>query len=107
MLINKDNKTNELDLKGSLLGVFGEQEYETITLQMQWGDKLLLYSDGVELAFVNDGPDEPLRFRQEFGDVAHMNIQEMCDKLLNIINQEEGSLHPKDDVTIIGIELTG
>ncbi|MCP4711730.1 MAG: hypothetical protein GY869_24185, partial [Planctomycetes bacterium] len=42
---------------------------------------------------------------QEFGNLAEYDIQTMCDKLVEIINREEGSLHPKDDVTIVGLEL--
>ena len=74
-------------------------------IQLHRGDKLLLYSDGVEVAFVNEGPDEALRFRKEFGDLAHCDVRQMCEKLLDVINREEGSLHPRDDVTIIGIEI--
>ena len=73
---------------------------------MHRGDKLLIYSDGVELAFVSEGPDKPLRFRKEFGDLANCDVETMTQKLVDIINQEEGSLHPRDDVTIVGIELT-
>ena len=107
MLIDKGGRSRELDVSGTLLGVFGEQEYETKTAQLQAGDKLLLYSDGVEVAFVDEGPDKPLRFRREFGDLADYDIKTMCEKLLEIINREEGSLHPKDDVTIVGLEIQG
>ena len=106
MRINSDAHETELEVHGSLLGVFPDQEYETVTHQLQWGDKILLYSDGVELAFLNEGPDKPLRFRKEFGDVAHCDVNEMTQRLLEIINSEEGSLHPRDDVTIVGIQLT-
>ncbi len=105
MRINKNGQTSELEVSGTLLGVFPDPEYQTETIQLDPGDKLLIYSDGVELAFVNEGPDEPLRFRQEFSDLGHLPIQQMCEKLLQIIDSEEGSLHPRDDVTIIGIEI--
>jgi phosphoserine phosphatase RsbU/P len=104
MHIKADGELTELDLSGSLLGVFPDQQYDTIEVQIHPGQKMLLYSDGVELAFVDEGPDTPLRFRKEFGNLADLDIQIMCDKLAEIINREEGSLHPRDDVTIIGIE---
>lgn len=106
MHIHADGQMTELNLSGSLLGVFPEQEYDTMEVQIRPGEKLLLYSDGVELAFVDEGPDKPLRFRKEFGNLAELNIQTMCDKLVEIINREEGSLHPRDDVTIVGLEFT-
>ena len=106
MLIGRDAQSREVEVSGSLLGVFKGIDFETQTVQLQRGEKLLLYSDGVEVAFVNEGPDEPLRFRGEFGNLAHYDIEAMCAKLVEIIDREEGSLHPKDDVTIVGIELT-
>jgi len=105
ILIDNQGRTRELTGAGPLLGVFADQVFETKTAQLTQGDKLLLYSDGVELAFVNDGPDKPLRFRQEFGNLADDDIQTMCDKLMHIIDREEGSLHPKDDVTIVGLHV--
>ena len=105
MKINSSGNANELTSGGPLLGVFENRRYETETFQLTCGDKLLLYSDGVELAFVNKGPDEPLRFRHEFGNVADYDVETMCRRLVEIIDREEGSLHPRDDVTIVGIEI--
>jgi len=105
MVINREGQMSEIEVAGSLLGVFPDQIYDTVRVQLDIGDKLLLYSDGVEQAFVNAGPDSPLRFRQEFGEQGHCDIKIMCEKLLEIIDRQEGSLHPRDDVTILGIEL--
>jgi sigma-B regulation protein RsbU (phosphoserine phosphatase) len=105
ILIDEQAHTRELQVGGSLLGVFPDATYTTETFTLEPEQKLLLFSDGVEVAFVNEGPDQPLRFRQEFGNLSHYNIKAMCEKLLEIINAEEGSLHPRDDVTIVGIEL--
>jgi phosphoserine phosphatase RsbU/P len=105
MLIDENAHTSELDVKGPLLGVFPDQKYQTQEFQLHPRQKLLMYSDGVELAFVNEGPDQPLRFRREFGDLAHCDVETMCNRLLTVINQEEGSLNPRDDVTIVGMEI--
>jgi serine phosphatase RsbU (regulator of sigma subunit) len=105
LVINRAGQMKEVDITGSLLGVFPELTYETKTVQLHPGDKLVLYSDGVEHAFESNGPDEPLRFRQECDDLGNRDIQTMCEKLVEIINHQEGSLHPRDDVTIVGIEF--
>lgn len=107
MRIDSKSREFELPAKGSLMGIFPDQQYKTEMVQLEWGDKVLLFSDGVELAFINEGPDKPLQFRKEFGDLAHCSINQMCDRLLEIIDSEEGSLHPRDDVTIVGLELKG
>lgn len=105
MRIAMDGTATELDASGSLLGVFPDQKYESKTFQLTPGDKLLIYSDGIEEAFINEGPDAPLKFRKEFGDLSRYNLETMCNKLVSIIDREEGSLHPRDDVTIVGIEI--
>ncbi len=105
MRFDRNGQLQELETKNSLLGVFPGQKYFTESFQLQPGDKLLVYSDGMELAFVNEGPDKPLRFRKEFEYLIHLDIETMCNKLVEIIEEEEGSLHPRDDVTIVGIEL--
>ena len=97
--------SEELEVGGPLLGVFPEPHFVTESYQLERGQKLLLFSDGVEVAFVNEGPDKPLRFRREFGDASHYDIQTMCNKLMDVINAEEGSLHPRDDVTLLGIQI--
>lgn len=105
MWIAHDGTINDMATQGSLLGVFPDQEYETSKFQLNPGDKLLIYSDGVEVAFTDNGPDEEYRYRQEFIDCAHNDINSMCEKLVEIIEREEGSLHPRDDVTIVGMEI--
>ncbi|MBN2210879.1 MAG: serine/threonine-protein phosphatase [Sedimentisphaerales bacterium] len=105
MRINRLAQESELAISGPLLGVFADADYETEEFQLHRGDKLLLYSDGVEVAFVSAGPDEPLRFRQECGDLAHCDIKTMTQRLVYLIDHEEGSLHPRDDVTIVGLEI--
>ena len=105
LYIDAQAQVGELDVSGRLLGVFEDQEYVTSEFQLRRGDKLLLFSDGVEVAFENNGPDEPLRFPTEFGDVASYDVETMCAKLVEIIDRREGSLHPRDDVTIVALEL--
>jgi len=106
MCIDPHGQSRELQAKGSLLGIFPDRQYQTSEYQLHPGDKLLLFSDGVELAFVNDGPDQPLRFRQEFEYLAQCDVETMTSKLIEIIENEEGSLHPRDDVTIVGLEIS-
>ncbi|MBN1436995.1 MAG: serine/threonine-protein phosphatase [Sedimentisphaerales bacterium] len=106
MHIDKHSQARELDVSGKLLGVFSDLEYETFRYQLAPGDKLLTYSDGVEMAFENAGPDQELRFRAEFGNLADCSAEAMCQKLVEIIDREEGSLHPRDDVTIVAMEIS-
>ena len=105
MRIDKDGHVHELRVTGSLMGVFDELKYATEVFQLTPGDKLLIYSDGVEEAFVNEGADKPLRFRQEFGNLRHYDIESMCAKFVEVVESQVGSLHPRDDMTILGVQI--
>lgn len=104
MYIDRQAAAHEVPVSGRLLGIFPELSFDTYRFTMKPGEKLLIYSDGVESAFVNEGPDKPLRFRREFGNLANYDVAAMCEKLVTIIEGEIGSLHPRDDVTIVALE---
>ena len=105
MQISQKGQVHELQVAGSLMGVFDDLDYATETFQLNPGDKLLIYSDGVEEGFVNEGPDKPLRFREEFGNLKHYDISAMCAKFVHVVEAQVGSLHPRDDMTILGVEI--
>ena len=104
LLMRPDKKIEEFRVKGALLGVIEDAEYETKEFQMEAGDKLLVYSDGVEAAFdMSDVDlDGPPKFRDEFDDLVDLPISDLVEKLLYQIDAEIGSLHPRDDVTVVG-----
>lgn len=51
LLRNDGREVRTIEPDGALLGVFPEEEYELTKLRLEPGDRLLLYSDGFELAF--------------------------------------------------------
>ncbi len=107
LLMKSDKQTiEEYRVKGALLGVIEDADYETKEFQMEPGDKLLVYSDGVEAAFdmTSVDLDGPPKFRNEFEGLVDLPISDLVEKLLYQIDAEIGSLHPRDDVTVVGIE---
>ncbi len=105
-ILIRHSKPEQLELRGSLLGVFEQVEYIQRTIQLQPGDKLLLYSDGAE-AFIGTFDDQlGFRFSEEFCDIIDLPIIEMMDKF-NVLTQNN-KLEPSqiDDITAIGLEIT-
>ncbi len=107
MLMKSDGTIEEFRVKGPLLGVIDGAEYVTQEFSMDIGDKLLVYTDGVEAAFDTEkySLDSPPRFRKEFDGLTSLSVDDLVRKLLYLIDDEAGSLHPRDDVTVVGIEL--
>lgn len=46
LLRGEDDRVESIEPEGGLLGVFEDEQYEQATVQLQPGDRLLLYSDG-------------------------------------------------------------
>jgi sigma-B regulation protein RsbU (phosphoserine phosphatase) len=105
VLARRREEPRQLEIRGSLLGVFEQSEYVQQTVQLQRGDKLLLYSDGAE-PFVG-GVDEAIgfRFNEEFCSMRNLPIVEMFDKLKTIAQNKKIDPCEVDDITAVGLEI--
>jgi sigma-B regulation protein RsbU (phosphoserine phosphatase) len=107
ILIRGQEPPQNLEIDGTLLGIFGEAEYSQRTIQLQPGDKLLLYSDGA-IPFISNSNDVvSLNFREEFREIIGNPIVEMMDKFSALAENENKEIDPSeiDDVTAIGFEV--
>ncbi|MBA7676229.1 hypothetical protein ES703_84470 [subsurface metagenome] len=105
VFVRPSEEPRQLEIRGSLLGVFEQSEYIQQTVQLQRGDKLLLYSDGAE-PFVG-GVDEAtgFRFSEEFCSMRNLSIVEMFDKLKTIAQNKKIDPSEVDDITAVGLEI--
>lgn len=83
---------------GPLLGVFEEAEFETLTFKMHDGDRLLLYTDGFEVAF---DESEKQTYSDQLKKLAHGTLEEAVESLQKRLDQQTGSLHQEDDLTAL------
>ncbi|UCE59215.1 MAG: serine/threonine-protein phosphatase [Phycisphaerales bacterium] len=107
LLITPDGVANELKASGGLLGIFKGQEFPTFETKLKPGDKLLFYTDGVELAFQgpeSDGLDTSA-YHRTFAALSSLSITDMLKHIESELDDESGSLNPQDDVTIVGLEV--
>ncbi|HIJ51928.1 MAG TPA: serine/threonine-protein phosphatase [Planctomycetes bacterium] len=105
ILINDQKAPERLEIKGSLLGVFGQSEYVQQTIQLQPGDKLLLYSDGAE-PFIGKFDDQTgFYFSEEFRKIMNLPIVEMRDKFRELTQNQEIDPMEVDDITTVGLEI--
>jgi phosphoserine phosphatase RsbU/P len=91
-----------LQVEGSLLGVF-DTEFPTATHRLRPGDKLLLYSDGIDAAtFQNRAPGaESLLACAER--LRELPIQEFVERVAHNLFSQAGRV---DDLTLLGLEMT-
>jgi len=105
ILFRENGEVINIEADGSLLGIFSDEVFATVDVQLQPGDRLFAFSDGVELAFSDNGKGlDILRWRDELYTQGNLATAELLHRFEARINEDQGSLTPKDDVTMIVIE---
>jgi len=105
ILIRRKEQPQHLEIEGLLLGIFEEAEYSQRTIQLQHGDKLLLYSDGAMPFISNSNGTDPFNFSEEFREIIDQPIVEMMDKFSVLVQNKETGPSEIDDVTAVGLEI--
>ncbi|UCD74021.1 MAG: serine/threonine-protein phosphatase [Phycisphaerales bacterium] len=107
--LSVDGSSRLLETNGGLLGVFEDERYDQIESELVVGDRLLLYSDGFEQAFPSTEADDTYqcrlpttRYRREFEQLTKLPTpQDVIDALAHRVDDQIGSLHQVDDLTLI------
>ncbi|MHC5028990.1 MAG: PP2C family protein-serine/threonine phosphatase [Planctomycetota bacterium] len=108
MFLRADGTTEMIETCGGLLGVFENETYEQTERELAMGDRLLLYSDGFEQAFPPKTDDEHERriptdrYLDEFEQLRLGSTPtEMIEHIALRIDDQCGSLHQIDDLTLL------
>ncbi|MCZ6837296.1 MAG: PP2C family protein-serine/threonine phosphatase [Planctomycetota bacterium] len=98
----------EIESAGSLLGIFEDETFEQTEIALEAGDRLLLFSDGFEQAFPHDAIDQHQRrlpterYHEEFAAISQQDDPAaMIREIKRRLDDEAGSLHQVDDLTLI------
>jgi len=105
VFIRPGQEPKQLEVRGSLLGVFKDADYAEDKIQLQKGDKIILYSDGAEPFIGNFDDLTGFHFCKEFCDIKDLNIVEMMDKLNTLAQNQIIDPAEVDDMTTIGFEV--
>lgn len=114
LVLHADGTTSLLEADGGMLGIFPEEKFELLHTRLFPGDRLLLYSDGFEVAFpkpaISRGQKRSLanpQYAEEFKQLAHGSLDEALDRLIGKLDQQAGSLNQRDDLTVVclGVQL--
>lgn len=97
--------SREVETSGGLLGVFPDGEFPSVSLVMAPGDKLFIYSDGLEdIILSSRESDGQTHFGQVFVEASRLPAQEFLEALAHHLDGAEGSLQPTDDQSCLVIE---
>lgn len=105
IFIRRGDELRQLEIRGSLLGVFKQAEYVQETIQLQPGDKVLLYSDGAEPFIGNFDDLTGFHFSSEFNEIKDLPIIEMMDRFNMLAQNQQIDPAEVDDITMISLEV--
>jgi serine phosphatase RsbU (regulator of sigma subunit) len=106
ILIRANGEVESLDADGSLLGIFEDEKFTDRTVQLAVGDRLFVFSDGVECAFSsNPSTPDPHQWREVLDARRGLSTDQIVTELIAHLDNGAGSITPKDDLTIIVIEV--
>lgn len=114
LVLQKDGKTRSIEPAGGLLSVFPEEVFEQERVFLEPGDRLILYTDGFELAFAEQQPEVDRygrprircdEYLKHFEVLRQGTIEEGIEEIQRCVDRTAGSLNQQDDLTIIGVEI--
>jgi sigma-B regulation protein RsbU (phosphoserine phosphatase) len=105
ILLRRGQPPRQLETRGSLLGVFEDAEFVQESVQLQAGDRVLLYSDGAESLVGRLYDKEGFRYTDEFLALSNGSITEIIDRLTEMAAHRHVPPAEIDDLTIVGLQL--
>lgn len=105
ILLRPNQAPQQLEAKGALLGIFEQAEFSQQTIQLQSGDKLLLYSDGADTFIGGFDDTGDFHFSQAFCKMKELPIVDMMDKFSGFAKRQKGGAVEVDDITAVGLEI--
>jgi sigma-B regulation protein RsbU (phosphoserine phosphatase) len=105
MVLRADGQIESLDCEGGLLGVFPDEVFEECTVRLDAGDRLLLVTDGVEVAFGGDIAMSQQRWLDELDARRFMPAEQFLQEFGDLIDNAGGSISLRDDLTMLIVEI--
>lgn len=105
LVLRADGCLEVLDADGPLLGIFADEPFAQTRAVLRPGDRMFLYTDGIEVAFCDDDTTDVQRWRDELLSGASLPTEELLTQFAERLDHESGSLEPKDDLTMVVLEV--
>lgn len=107
ILKRKGEDPIQLQSQGGLLGIFPSTQFEQETVQLQSGDKVVIYSDGLDEVIGQNGDcsDDGFIFDGEFLNALDLPVKDMMEKIKQLARNTNQKFPDKDDRTAIALEI--
>jgi sigma-B regulation protein RsbU (phosphoserine phosphatase) len=104
-ILIRDGRPRSLPSRGGLLGIFENAEFEEQIVRLHPGDKVFVYSDGVEPLIGQNTGEEELCFHPEFLAICSLPIDDMLRALEDRADRYPPDPAHKDDITALALQI--
>ena len=101
----RDGEARELVADGGLLGIMPEETFPEAAVQLEPGDRVLIYSDGVECCFTDQAKGDLSHWNGLIADGARLPTAELLATIEQQLDACGGSLEAPDDLTILALDV--
>jgi len=105
LLLSAGGGHRRLDAIGPLLGVFPGEVFETGEVTLRGGDRLVVFSDGLEDTVCPHGRSDGVALLAELEPLRRLPTDEMLLRLAGRINTSRDESHHGDDVTVLVMDV--
>lgn len=107
LLIDPDGRIRELHGDGCLLGISRGEVFSDESVQLHPGQRVLVYSDGLEPTMISHRPPLPAMptFEKGMPELLRMESAEMLERLRTRLDNTPGSLMQADDVSLLMLDV--
>ncbi len=103
ILLRPGEPPRSIEADGGILGIFPDEPYEEIELELRANDRVLFYSDGFEQAFSENGSP---RHIEEFAKLSGvLGAEQLVEEVVARVDAQTGSLHQADDLTLLCVAI--
>ncbi|MFQ6049166.1 MAG: PP2C family protein-serine/threonine phosphatase [Phycisphaerae bacterium] len=105
--VGRSGQLTELRTEGGLLGLFAGETFPARSVRLEPGDTVLVFSDGLETALTQTRGAGLAsgHLGQQLRQLAALPPQELVRSLSDMLDRQEGSLNPRDDVTLLALQI--
>ena len=105
IVLRADGRMDSLECEGGLLGIFPDETFAQRTITLEKGDRLLLVTDGVEVAFGGDIATSQLRWSEELEARRAHGAEQLLGEFGDLIDKANEESPLRDDVTMLVLEI--
>ena len=104
--VSRDGKAEELMIGGIVLGMMPDMEFETATIVLSPGDRIVMFTDGITEAFDEKeeefGEDRVKELMKKWPDLS---AQDIMEKIVSEVKQFSKGAPQADDITMIVVKV--